>query len=635
MARESEQSGMGVIALQWLHCSGHVPAALALLSLYLASAYYIGGTTAALKLSVVSTLLLLLVKAHQCTTRGRGVQAGGVAAALAGVGALYLVLVGRFEAVKVSEVFLSLQTAAILLLAAWSRERTRLHAEYLTPRGRVALVTLSALSPAVSHAANNSEWLMSNWLISGFFGLFVALAWCCYFVVVLTSGRRMSKSACACLTAAFAFGFMMLPSVRAELRYSNEYVVHFIPYFMALAVLFHVLARRSLATLAAAFLAFAILPIKGLVGEMYSRATVQEVRLDDNVPNDVDGLKLSEELNVHILVYDGIPEFSTLEALGIESEGIRSVLAEFGFTLYPGTYTLAVQSLPSMAHTLDMRFANRWPKRFPAPGGAKDHHRKVYAGNNATNAILKRNGYTTHAILRHYLTGPWNFYDRLTNPERLEIDLAAVLVRGVLQGEFRFDTRGILEEPDYAAAKARAIAAAGSRRFVLSHDREAGHSQNSGTCLPDETERWIKHLGRAAKIMRADFAAIREHDPNAIVVAMSDHGPFLTGDCYFLRDRDVETITELELLDRYSTMVAIRWPNADKARKYDGDLLLNQDIFPILFSYLYDSAIPLRWKPERDVAFLGTYVGRKRGLRRQPDQSDPAGDEAGRPRTAP
>ena len=627
----SERSSFSVTALHWLQKRGHVPAVLALLSLFLASAYYVGGSMPALKLSVVSTLLLFLIKAQQCTTRVRGVHAGVLAAAFGAAAVLYLVLASRFDAVKVSGVFLVLQGGAFLLLAASSYSGRR-PVEHLTPRARIALVTLSALSPAVSHAANNTEWLISNWVITGFFGLFVALAWCCYLIARLASGRRMSKSACATLTAGFVFGFMMLPSVRAELRYSNEYVMHFLPYFAALAVLFHALAKKGFAILAAGLVVFAILPGIDLVAEVYSRERVQREWLEDNTPADIDGLKLSEESNVHVLVYDGIPELGTLEALGIESKDVRDVLAEFGFTLYPDTYTIAIQSVPSMAHTLHMRFASEWPKRFPSHGGAKDHHRKIYAGKNATNAILRLNGYSTHAILEHYLTGPWNYYDLITpGPEGVRLDLAAALVRGVLQGEFRHDTRGILKRPDYAAEKSRAIAAAGTKRFVLSHNRLPGHSQNSGTCRPDETELWRKKLRKAVEIMRDDFEAIEEHDSRALVVAMSDHGPFLTGDCHFLRGRDVNEITELEVLDRFSTLVAIRWPDAEKARKYDGDLVLNQDIFPVVFSYLYDSPLPLSWKPERDVEFMGARIGRKRGLRRYTDRHCTGADAAGVP----
>jgi hypothetical protein len=45
--------------------------------------------------------------------------------------------------------------------------------------------------------------------------------------------------------------------------------------------------------------------------------------------------------------------------------------------------------------------------------------------------------------------------------------------------------------------------------------------------------------------------------------------------------------------DRFGTLVAIRWPDPERAAKYDRNLLVNQDIFPVVFAYLADSPEPL------------------------------------------
>ena len=179
---------------------------------------------------------------------------------------------------------------------------------------------------------------MTGWLLAGFFGFAVSLSWCSYVGAALASGQRLSKGSCASSSAGFTFAFMMLPSVRAELGYSNEYILHFLPYFMASAALFNALAKRAFAVLAAGLVAFAILPGADLAAEIYSRAVrIEGELLEDNVAGEINGLTLSEEPNVHVLVYDGMPEFGTLEALGFESKEIRDLLAEFGFTVYPGT----------------------------------------------------------------------------------------------------------------------------------------------------------------------------------------------------------------------------------------------------------------------------------------------------------
>jgi len=103
--------------------------------------------------------------------------------------------------------------------------------------------------------------------------------------------------------------------------------------------------------------------------------------------------------------------------------------------------------------------------------------------------------------------------------------------------------------------------------------------------------------------MERDFQAIAQHDPQAIVIAIGDHGPSLTGDCYRLASWKKSDITPDLIWDRIGTMVAIRWPDTGKAAKYDSLLVTNQDIFPTVFAYLMDSDAPLALCP--DDVFYG------------------------------
>jgi hypothetical protein len=78
---------------------------------------------------------------------------------------------------------------------------------------------------------------------------------------------------------------------------------------------------------------------------------------------------------------------------------------------------------------------------------------------------------------------------------------------------------------------------------------------------------------------------------------MGDHGPFLTGGGFDgfnpLANYSPAEITELMIRDRFGTLVAIRWPDPERASKYDANMLVNQDIFPVVFAYLADSEKPL------------------------------------------
>ncbi len=57
--------------------------------------------------------------------------------------------------------------------------------------------------------------------------------------------------------------------------------------------------------------------------------------------------------------------------------------------------------------------------------------------------------------------------------------------------------------------------------------------------------------------------------------------------------------------DRIGTLVAVRWPDALRAEKYDSDLTLNQDLFAVIFAYLADDPRPLELMPDRTFSGYG------------------------------
>ena len=109
-------------------------------------------------------------------------------------------------------------------------------------------------------------------------------------------------------------------------------------------------------------------------------------------------------------------------------------------------------------------------------------------------------------------------------------------------------------------------------------------------------------------MLEKKLALIRKYDPNSIVVIQGDHGPHLRGDCAKLKGYEPDEITELLMRDRFGTLVAIHWPDKNKAEKYDQKLLINQNIFPVIFSYLYDSPKPLSLQLKPIVKFKGRMI---------------------------
>jgi len=86
--------------------------------------------------------------------------------------------------------------------------------------------------------------------------------------------------------------------------------------------------------------------------------------------------------------------------------------------------------------------------------------------------------------------------------------------------------------------------------------------------------------------MCQDLETIIKTDPGAIIIVASDHGPYLTKNCFITkRGYNISEISRLDIQDRYGTFLAIRWPT-DDFEEYD-DITVLQDLFPSIFGYLF------------------------------------------------
>jgi hypothetical protein len=126
----------------------------------------------------------------------------------------------------------------------------------------------------------------------------------------------------------------------------------------------------------------------------------------------------------------------------------------------------------------------------------------------------------------------------------------------------------------------------GNPKLVYMHSTYPGHSQNSGACLTDEIDRFRSRLEIANTEMQDDVQRILDNDPEAIIVVAGDHGPYLTKNCASLNEFEEAEISRLDIQDRFGTFLAIRWPDKDFER-FD-EIVVLQDLFPVIFAYLFD-----------------------------------------------
>jgi hypothetical protein len=333
-------------------------------------------------------------------------------------------------------------------------------------------------------------------------------------------------------------------------------------------------------------------------------------------------IKEDERMNVYSLVYDGTGDLQALESVGVNTEPLVNLLRENDFKIYDETYTVYPDSLRSMSRTYDISDAPSSSNEYGqnAPGSqlnflSDSMERDLCAGGAKTFQIFARNGYGTASIQKHFMTGGKMLVDEYWPPINArghEIEFAFTLIRSILFGAFQWDMEfvSVYPESTYHEFLREKMAVKKSPCFTVMHVTNPGHGQLSGKLRPYETELYIKRLTEALAYMKDDIKAIRDNNPDSIIVILGDHGPYLTGDGTSALETydDPAEISELMIRDRYGTLVAIRWPDRARAEKYDKDLIVNQDIFPVVFSYLADSPEPLKLMIKNKKAVLKNHV---------------------------
>ena len=301
--------------------------------------------------------------------------------------------------------------------------------------------------------------------------------------------------------------------------------------------------------------------------------------------------------NIYLLVYDAYVSNETMLAYGINNSSQEEYLEELGFELYPHTYSVGHKSIKTMSRVLN------------ASTDFYGNSRRAVSGDGIIQKTLKSFGYETYGLF------PWDWYFRGNNASTYDfstpeyISSPDILLQAILMGEFRFDFGfDKLSRKQFVETKQGIFeSVSGNQVFIYMHSNLPGHSQNSGVCRPDETNRFITKLLNANLEMQQDIKTIIENDPESIIIVAGDHGPYLTKNCLGLEGYDISEISRLDIQDRFGTFLAIRWPT-DNFAKFD-DITVLQDIFPAVFAYLLNDQRILESKIESSILEIGTISG--------------------------
>lgn len=316
----------------------------------------------------------------------------------------------------------------------------------------------------------------------------------------------------------------------------------------------------------------------------------QKVESDTKIYEYTNNKEIVNPVNIYLLVYDSYANEETMRHYGFDNSEQISFLKRLGFTVYPGIYSVGGDTLNSMSRMLDVS------------SNLKENMRAFTAGHAAVPKVLSHVGYDTVGVFTsdYFLRGQRPYYDECfpVLSKRQASSSHALIITSILAGEFRFDFEVEFGDVDYSeyVKKKRHFLALNHVKpiFMYTHTHYPNHSQNSGKCLPDETERYLERVKIANNEMKEDIETIIHSNPNSIVIVASDHGPYLTKNCTGLKDYDERDIDQLDVQDRYGVFLAIKWPEGAEVEKCDIKIL--QDVFPAVLAYIYDDPEILRAK---------------------------------------
>lgn len=286
--------------------------------------------------------------------------------------------------------------------------------------------------------------------------------------------------------------------------------------------------------------------------------------------------------NIYLLIYDAYVTNETMLTYEIDNADQETYLRELGFIHYPETYSIGADTINTMSRVLN------------ASTSFYGNPRRAVSGDGIVQNSLEYLGYQTYGLFPYdyMFRDVDSHYDYYFPKESQPTHL--YLTTAILMGEFRFDLFelgfNVVSHEEYVIAKQEVFQTISDAPvFAYSHSSLPNHSQNSGKCLPNEIELYKERLQEANTEMRSDIEIILEVDPASIIIIAGDHGPYLTKNCTNTKNLyDTSEINRQDIQDRMGTFLAIKWPTEDFTA-YD-DIVVLQDIFPAIFSYLYQDS---------------------------------------------
>jgi len=431
-------------------------------------------------------------------------------------------------------------------------------------------------------------------------------------------------------SVSFILSIMFLPMIREITHYTSELRIAFWVLFVA-ALIFtsSVIKQKSAITvfslIASAYLLF-------FVGDVSLGSKQLSEKIE--IPKELSELELKDSASIYLFMHDAFPHKDYAEHFNLPHYGdLMTLFEQKDFKIYD-VYSMADATIPTMSSVFDFNInylakinnvttvvhsniyisslKNQDIQAVISNGESGDFFRERMAGNNVSNILLRNKGYSTGTYNPHdrYISSGENYYDFVGHDETTSMYLLEPknlifknLLKATLNSSMVSATRQYLAK----MAEFAQNNSAKSKIFVWGMGCPGHSSLGAMGTTEREIQKFMPIYNKCLVAMKEEIEMATSNS-NAIVIFMSDHGLFFMDNGYkFPKNYDFSNTDYMKFRDIFGAFMVVRWPNREKAEKYDSEFYVSQDLFPIVFSYLFDSEVPLKHKIQNTELRMGTH----------------------------
>jgi len=431
-------------------------------------------------------------------------------------------------------------------------------------------------------------------------------------------------------SVSFILSLMFLPMAREITYHTTDLRISFFVLFVVVLIFIGSVIKQKGAIIAFSLIAsIYLLYFTGNENSNFRKAGEGESK----APAELLELELKDSASIYLFMHDAFPHKDYANYFNLPSyDNLMDIFEQGDFKIYD-VYSMGYTTQVTMSSLFDMNAdlltkysgsaTAKYDEIAKSPNFSNDFHpnflKTIFNGNNITNTLLQKKGYSTALLAPHSYDPAYKgnkFYDFVfygktgtinDGESKTENQVLKNILNGTLNSDLLQDSlfaSHLVNIAEYAHDNSK------KTKFFMWGAGCPGHSSFGALGTTEKEIEWFTPIyNKCLEAMKKEIEMVRAN-PDAIIIFMSDHGGYFmdNGIGYKLpKGYDFSKTDYMKFRDVFGAFMAVRWPSRGKAEKYDSNFNVSQDLFPIIFAYLFDSEIPLKYKMKNAEVRLGPH----------------------------